>query len=137
MPKLHINPLTLFDSKQYGFSQLVVNQSGGRTFYTSGQVAVNKDQDVIGSNLFEQTRQAIINLKLALEAAGGDLSDIMSLRIYFVHAAHSDVSSIGDVLREFFGTETPPAATWIGVTSLARKKFLIEIEAMGMIDRQH
>jgi len=134
MAKLYINPPTLFNSKQYGFSHIVVSPSAGRTFYTSGQVAVNKDQELIGHNLSEQTRQVIINLTLALESVGAALSDIMSLRIYFVDAASCDISTIGNVLTEFFGTETPPAATWIGVTTLARKEFLVEIEAMGMID---
>ena len=38
MPKEIINPPELFDSLQYGFSQIVTS-SGGKTVYLSGQVA--------------------------------------------------------------------------------------------------
>ncbi len=55
------------------------------------------------------------------------------IRIYYVHKPNLDTTEIGTLLREFFGTQNPPASTWLGVSSLARPEFLIEIEANGMI----
>ena len=133
MPKTCINPPTLFNTKQYGFSQLVVSRSPGSLFCTSGQVTLDNHENVVGSDLTDQTKQVLTNIALAVQASGGDLADVMSLRIYFVQSEYLNINSIGNVLREFFGTENPPASTWIGVASLTRKDFLIEIEAMGMI----
>lgn len=43
-------------------------------------------------------------------------------------------SAIADGLKEFFPGDSPPATTWIGVSSLAVKEFLIEIEAIAVLE---
>jgi 2-iminobutanoate/2-iminopropanoate deaminase len=133
MPTEFINPAHLFYSKKYGFSQVAVSNAKGKIFNTSGQVGWNADEKIVGHDLSGQTRQALLNLKIAVEAIGGSLTDIMMIRIYYVHKPGIDTTEIGIVLREFFGTESPPASTWLGVASLARPEFLIEIEANGII----
>ncbi|MEO7989431.1 MAG: RidA family protein [Chryseolinea sp.] len=133
MALTYINPKTLFNSKQYGFSQLVVSNASGKLFYTSGQVAVDVEEKIVAKDIAGQTRQAFVNLATAIQEAGGNLKDIMMLRIYFVNNGTFKIEEIGVVLREFFGTENPPASTWVGVSSLARPEFLIEIEANGVI----
>ena len=95
---------------------------------------LNSEEEIVGQDIESQTRQALSNLKIALEAINGSLTDIMMLRIYYVHMENLDTTHLGIVLREFFGVECPPASTWLGVSSLARPEFLIEIEASGVID---
>ena len=129
----YLNPKKLFNSKKYGFSQVAVAHGVGKLFNTSGQVALNADEQIIGDDLASQTRQALLNIKVAVEEIQGSLNDIMMLRIYYVHQENINTEQIGIVLREFFGTENPPASTWLGVSSLARPEFLIEIEANGAI----
>jgi 2-iminobutanoate/2-iminopropanoate deaminase len=133
MPIQFLNPKKLFNSKQYGFSQVAVAKVPGMLFNTSGQVALNANEEIVGEDVLTQTRQALRNIKLAIEEMKGSLSDIMMLRIYYVHKDNEPIDQIGVVLREFFGTENPPASTWLGVCSLARPEFLIEIEASGII----
>jgi len=132
MPKQHLNPPSLFPSVQHGFSQIVV-ASGARTVFISGQTAWDANKKIVGRNLGEQTRQALSNVKAAVEAAGGNLRDIVSLRIYFVHQPEQNLAPVGDALREVFPTD-PPTSTWIGVSSLAVPDFLIEIEATAVLD---
>ena len=85
MPKEHINPKSLFPSVQHGFSQIVTAR-GGKTVYISGQTAWDADKQITGGkNLGEQTRQTLRNIRTAVEAAGGDLTDIVSVRIYVVN----------------------------------------------------
>ncbi len=134
MAHTYINPKNLFKSKQYGFSQLVVSNASGKLFYTSGQVAVDAEEKIVAKDIAGQTRQALNNLTIVIKEAGGNLKDIMMLRIYFVNNGTFKNEEIGVVLREFFGTENPPASTWIGIHSLARPEFLIEIEANGVIN---
>jgi len=134
MPKLHLNPETLFPSLPIGFSQIVVSQ-GGKTVYLSGQTAWDANKQIVGgTDLGEQTRQALRNIKLGVEAAGGTLADVVSLRIYIVNPKPNDTGPVGQALREFFSADKPPASTWLGVTSLARPEFLIEIEAIAVIE---
>ena len=134
MPKQHLNPDTLFPSLPIGFSQAVVSQ-GGKTVYLSGQTAWDANKQIVGGNdLGEQTRQALYNVRLGVEAAGGTLADVVSLRIYIVNPKPGDTGPVGEALREFFSADTPPASTWIGVMSLAMPEFLIEIEAIAVIE---
>lgn len=134
MSKQHLNPDTLFPSVPIGFSQGVVTQ-GGRTVYLSGQTAWDANKQIIGGNdIGEQTRQALRNVQLGVEAAGGSRYDLVSLRIYVVKPGPRDIEAVGEVLREFFSAQAPPASTWIGVTSLAVEEFLIEIEAIAVIE---
>jgi enamine deaminase RidA (YjgF/YER057c/UK114 family) len=62
------------------------------------------------------------------------LTDVVALRIYVVNYRPADASSVGGILREFFPGVNPPTSTWIGVSSLAVEDFLIETEAVAVVD---
>ena len=134
MPKEHFNPVSLFPSVQHGFSQIVTAR-GGKTVYLSGQTAWDAEKRIVGGmNLGEQTRQALRNIRIAVETAGGTLADVVSVRIYAVNYRRPDAESIGQAMRECFAGDNPPASTLIGVSSLAVEDFLIEIEAIAVIE---
>ena len=133
MLKEHINPPSLFRSLQHGFSQIVTAQ-GGKTVYISGQAAWDANKQIVGGmDLGGQTRQALRNVRTAVEAVGGTMADVVSLRIYVVNYKPEDAGVVGEALREFFPAEAPPTSTWLGVTSLAVRDFLIEIEAIAVV----
>jgi 2-iminobutanoate/2-iminopropanoate deaminase len=132
MPKEHVNPASLFPSVQHGFSQVVV-ASGAKTVFISGQTAWDKDKQIVGRNLGEQAKQALLNVNAAVEAAGGSLDDIVALRIYIVQPGQQNLEAVGRALRDRFATN-PPTSTWIGVASLAVPDFLIEIEATAVLE---
>lgn len=134
MAKKSINPDSLFASQQYGFSQIVVAQ-GNQTVYFSGQVAWDKDHNIVGENdLRAQVWQSLENLKIAVTVAGGTLEDIVAMRIYIVHNFMEDSECISEALKNFFPGKDSPAATWVGISSLARPEFLVEIEATAVLD---
>jgi enamine deaminase RidA (YjgF/YER057c/UK114 family) len=134
MPKEHINPPSLFPSQEHGFSQVVV-ASGRRTIYLSGQTAWDAERKLVGdTDLAAQARQAFRNVQIAVEAGGGHLEDVVSLRIYVVGYTPEDAQAVGGALRECFPGSALPATTWIGVVSLADPGFLIEVEAVAVID---
>ena len=134
MPKEYVNPDSLFPSVQHGFSQVIV-ASGRKIAFISGQTAWDVRKKIVGGNsLLEQARQALRNIQAAIEATGGTLKDIVSLRIYIVNYQPENAEAISIVLREFFSSTNPPATTWIGVSALAVPEFLIEIEATAMFD---
>ena len=133
MKKECLNPSTLFDSKQYGFSQIVV-ANPGQLVFISGQVAWDEECNIVGENdLAAQTQKAIDNLKLALNSVGGTLENVVMLRIYKVNYQKEDGNIISTILKKNFGTERPPASTWLSVQCLANEGFMIEIEAQAVI----
>ena len=134
MPKRYLNPPNLFQSQQYGFSQ-IVKTKGGTTVYFSGQVGWDEQRALIGEgDLAAQTRGAFENLQKAVRAAGGEMHDIVSLRIYIVNYKRELGAPISQCLLEFFPPDALPVTTWIGVQSLARPELLIEIEAVAVLE---
>ena len=134
MPKEYLNPPELFQSQQYGFSQ-IVKVSGGTTVYFSGQVGWDAQQSLTGNgDLAAQTRRAFENLQTAVQLAGGQMRDVVSLRIYVVNYRREEGQPISACLLEFFPADGLPVTTWIGVQTLARPELLIEIEAVAVFD---
>lgn len=132
MPRQSINPDTLFDSLQYGFSQITVG-TGSRLVTVSGQVGWDASEQIVGGmDLGQQTTKALENLSLAMRAAGGSLDDVLSLRIYIVESEIDNGAPIREGLQTFF-PESPPTATWIGVARLSEPEFLVEIEALAVL----
>ena len=132
MRREELNPEALFASEQYGFAQAV--KATGTTVYVSGQVAWDRKRQV-GENqdLGQQTRRALMNVEVAVQAAGGDRSNIVALRIYILDRLISQDRAVTEALLDFFPQHQLPAATFIGVASLANKDFLVEIEAVAVV----
>ena len=134
MPKEYINPPSLFRSRDHGFSQAVA-ASGTRTLYVSGQTAWDANKQLVGgADLADQARQAFRNVRTVVEASGGTIGDVVSLRIYIVDYRPEKAETVGNALRESFSGSAKPATTWIGVVSLADPGFLIEIEAIAVLE---
>ena len=133
MNKRCINPQELFNSTQYGFSQVVVTDPG-RLVFISGQVGWDEKMNMAGKgDLKVQAEKAVENLRIAIESAGGTLENIVLLRIYKVKYCKEDGPVINGVLKQYFGASCPPASTWISVDGLANEDFMIEIEAQAII----
>lgn len=134
MPKNYGNPPTLFNSRQYGFSQ-IVTAAGGTTVYLSGQVGWDASQQIVdAADLGAQARRSLANIEAALQTVGGLRDDVVSLRIYIVGEHIHNGTAVSAALRDFFHPDRLPASTWIGVAALANRDFLIEIEAVAVIE---
>jgi enamine deaminase RidA (YjgF/YER057c/UK114 family) len=123
-----LNPATL--STPPGYTH-VVEVTGGRTIYISGQVPSDKAGNVVGVGDFAaQTTQVFENLKLALTEVGATFDNVVKANMYV-----TDMSQI-QVLREirlrYYGTNAP-ASTLVEVVRLARPEFMIEIEVIALI----
>jgi enamine deaminase RidA (YjgF/YER057c/UK114 family) len=128
----HLRPDGLLHNP--AFSQLVI-ASGTRTIYTAGQVAIDERGALIGAgDLAEQTAQAMRNVGLALAAAGASYADIAKITTYVVNYKPEHRTVIGRARAPFFANRTPPASTLVGVTALALPEWLVEIEAVAVVD---
>jgi 2-iminobutanoate/2-iminopropanoate deaminase len=134
MSKTYLNPSALFPSQQYGFSQGVATV-GKATVYVSGQVGWNAAQQITNpTDLGAQTRRALENLEIAVRAAGGNRTDIVSVRLYIVGDHINNAQAVREALLGFFPAEHLPTSPWIGISALASKDFLIEIEAVAALE---
>lgn len=134
MANTKINPAGLYDAVGYGFSHASL-QAGGRTLHLAGQVAWDKDGNVVGAgDLAAQTAQALANLKAVLEEAGATPADIVRLRTYVVDHSPDKLGPVLGAIGAFYGDATPAPNTFIGVAALALPDFLVEIEATAALD---
>ena len=91
---------------------------------------------LVGEGDFEaQVEQVFKNLKLALEAAGATMADIVKLNTYLVaEVSQDDLPKMRAVRDRYMNKDKPPASTLVVVSRLARPGWLIEIEAVAAID---
>ncbi|EJR91863.1 hypothetical protein IKE_06345 [Bacillus cereus VD196] len=133
MPRQTIQPPELFSSKPWGFAQVVISEPG-RLVTVAGQVAWNATGQMNAEGLEGQFRQTLKQVIIAVEATGGTADDIQILRLYIPNfQSGSDANLIAKILTETFGTENPPASSWIGVQALAQPEYLIEVEAIAVV----
>src|SRR2546423_5636336 len=113
----------------------VVVASGARTIYIAGQVSTDEEGRVVGEgDLAAQTTQVMHNIGLALKAAGASYANIVKITTFVVGYRPELRPIIGKARAAFFEGMEPPASTLVGVTALAAPEWLIEIEAVAVVD---
>ena len=112
-----------------GFSQTVVVKTGNfKTLYISGQIGD-------GANLEAQTITTFQNLEKQLQNCNATFKDVVKMNTYIVNFnPEADLPIFRKVRKQFLGNENYPASTLVGVESLGRKEWLIEIEAIAVIE---
>ena len=124
------NPDGLF--KPTTFSQIAIGE-GDQIVFISGQTARDANAQIVGvGDVRKQTQKALDNLRIAVEAAGGSISDIAKITTYIVNLQPDDRIWIGQLVKAHF--PKPPAHTLIGISALAAPELLVEIEAMAVLD---
>jgi enamine deaminase RidA (YjgF/YER057c/UK114 family) len=136
MEKEFINPQALPNWEQ-SFTQVVTVSPvrPTKTVYVSGQVAVDQEQNLIGEgDLAAQAMQAFQNLETALAAGGATTADVVKLNIYVKDYKPENAAPVGEALRRYFPHKQLPASTWLGVQALAKEGFLIEVDAVAIVE---
>ena len=128
MPREIIQPDGLWDPRPR-FAQVV---RAGKQVYVAGQTSVDGDGNLVGKGEIEvQARQVFQNLRRCLEAAGADFDHVVKLNIYSTDLdAHREV--ITRLRREYF--REPVASTTVQVSRLVHPDWLVEVEAIAVLD---
>ena len=130
MKKSYRNPPGSPTPKSYHH---VVSTEGGRMIFLSGQVAFDCDRQIVGKDdVVAQTRQAMQNLKAAVETGGGEISDIVQITTHVVNYDPSQLDEITGSIAEFFKPECLPTNTLVGIESLSTEGLLIEIGGIAV-----
>ncbi len=128
----HIRPDGLAN---YGSFTQVVAASGSKTIYISGQVAWDASGVTVGVGDFAaQAKKAFENLAVALEAAGATPADVAKTNVYIVNYEPEMGRALNDARKAVWAGATAPASTLIGVQALAAPEFMIEVEAIAVLD---
>lgn len=104
----------------------------GNTLYIAGQVSQDVEGNVVGKGDFEaQARQVFANLKHILEEAGGSPQNIVKMTTFLTH--YNYVETYRSVRNEYFSEPFPPNTLLI-IESLALPAYMIEVEAVAVLD---
>ncbi len=113
------------------FSQANVVEAQGRIVFISGMTAKRADGTIAGvGDLEAQTRQMCENVKAAIEAAGGAMTDICRVDDYVKDMSGFEI--IHRVRRAYF-PDPPPASTMVAVSGFTHPDYLIEMAAIAVI----
>jgi reactive intermediate/imine deaminase len=125
----HLNPKGLATPTGYTH---VVAPVRGRMVFIAGQVAADASGQVVGKGDFRaQAQQVYANLKTAVEAAGATMADVAKINMYVTDL--SQIAAMREIRQQYF-TGNPPASTLVQVVALARPEYLIEIEAIAVVE---
>jgi enamine deaminase RidA (YjgF/YER057c/UK114 family) len=133
MRRQNIQPETLSKRVVNGhvlYSHVVVVE-GKRTIFISGQLARDRHGNAVGKgDMRAQLRQVGENIKAALEAAGATLDDLVKTTTYVTDI--EEYFKHVDVRMEYF--RALPTSTTVEVRRLAHVDFLVEVEAIAVVD---
>lgn len=112
---------------------------GSKLIFMAGQVAVDASGVVVGAgDLTAQAEQCYLNVATSLAAVGASFDDVVKLTVYLVDWTPDKMGRfIEGVARASakLGIAAPlPPLTGIGVAALAEPDFLIEVEAIAVVD---
>jgi len=120
---------SVHETKDRGYSHVA---KAGKTLYIAGQVARDVQGRLVGKGDFDaQARQVFTNLKNILQEAGGGLKNIVKSTTILTH--YGNFESYKRIRNEFFGEIMPPNTLMI-IESLASPDFMIEVEAIAVLD---
>lgn len=126
----YIDPPEL--SKPHGYSHVVAVPAGGRTLYLSGQIALDKDGNLVGKDDFQaQAEQVFANIDKALKASGASFKDVVRLDFYLTDA--SKAPALRTVRDKYIDTAHPPASALVEVKRLVRDDLLLEVQATAVV----
>jgi 2-iminobutanoate/2-iminopropanoate deaminase len=118
-----------YNERSEGFSQTVTVTTGNfKTLYISGQIGSGEDLEA-------QTHSTFKNLEKQLQQCNATFKDVVKMNTYIVNfKPEIDLPIFRKIRKEFLGTENYPASTLVGIESLGKKEWLIEIEAIAVIE---
>lgn len=128
----HLNPATLH--RNPAFSQAIAIEGAHRTIYAGGQYAVDVEGNVSGrGDVAAQATQVARNLQAVLAAADATTDDIVKLTIYLVEPNSAFPAYVA--FQQVWGAPAePPTISVLYVSGLFHPDFLLEVEAVAVVD---
>jgi 2-iminobutanoate/2-iminopropanoate deaminase len=131
MTTKRIQPERLFQRALKGhtlYSHVVI-ASGQSLVFIAGQLSRDKEGNIVGKgNMAAQIRQVGENLRIALEAAGLGLTDLVKTTTYVTDI--DEFFKHPEIRAEIFG-QSLPTSTTVEVHRLSHPDLMVEVEAVA------
>lgn len=115
----------LFDARPLGYVQCV---TGGDLVFVAGQGGLDERLRLVSPEFGPQARQALVNVRRALEAAGACPHDITAVTLYLTDMG--DLRAFGAIKQEVLG-DIQATSTAVAVSALALAGMLVEVTVMA------
>jgi enamine deaminase RidA (YjgF/YER057c/UK114 family) len=126
-----INPEDLHTPESYTH---VIAATGSRLVFVAGQAADDAQGNLVGpGDLAAQAHQAFANVGRSLAAARARPEQVTKITIYVVGHRPEYLPIISEARIAVFGDHKPTDAL-VGVETLAEPGYLIEVEAIAVVD---
>ncbi|MDF2670056.1 MAG: yabJ [Paenibacillus sp.] len=99
----------------------------GGLIFTSGQIPLNTEGQLVDGGIAEQTHQVFRNLFAVLEGAGASFQDVLKATVFLKDMSQFGV--VNEIYASYFG-EHKPARSTVEVARLP-KDVLVEIELIA------
>ena len=109
------------------YSQAIV--ANGMVF-TSGQIALNPQGEIVCDDVEGQTKQVLTNLKAVLEEAGSSLDKVVKTTIFL--SDMNDFKAVNEVYATFFDSHKPARST-VAVKTLPLN-VKVEIDCIALVE---
>ncbi|CEH27785.1 hypothetical protein AM501_18210 [Aneurinibacillus migulanus] len=103
----------------------------GNFLYTSGQIPLTPEGELVTGDIVAQTHQVFANLKAVLTAANATLDDVVKVTVFVKDI--NDFGAINEIYGQYFG-EHRPARSLVEVARLP-KDVSLEIELVAALER--
>lgn len=98
-------------------------------FYSSGQIPLTAEGELLQGDVKEQTHQVFKNLKAVLNEAGASLETVVKATVFIKNM--DEFAAVNEVYGEYFSTHKP-ARSCVEVARLP-KDVLVEIEVIALV----
>jgi len=128
---MHLNPDSLPVPSGYSHG---ISVPAGQLLFIAGQIAVNKDNQIVSDDLVEQFDQALANVLAVLSAGGGKPENVTRMVIYVTdkNEYRNQRQEIGKRYQKYMGKHYP-AMVLVQVAALLEDAAKVEIEAIAVI----
>ncbi|MFJ8929588.1 MULTISPECIES: RidA family protein [unclassified Streptomyces] len=121
----------LSDVAEYAYAATAPAEA--RLVFLAGSCPLDKDGSTVAvGDHAGQAAQCVANMRLALDAAGAGLEDVISTRVLVAATRQEDLVKAWEVVRDAFGDHDVPS-TLMGVTVLGYADQLVEVEAVAAV----
>lgn len=131
MPLQCINPPDIPTPET--FTHVIV-ATGTRLVFIAGQVSEDARGNLVGAgDMAAQARQAFASIGRALAAAGARPEQVTKLGIFVANCKREHLAQIEAGRVALFG-DHKPADRLAGVAALSRPDYMLEVDAMAVVD---
>jgi enamine deaminase RidA (YjgF/YER057c/UK114 family) len=126
-----IRSTDLADRAPYAYAAVAHDVT--RLVFTAGACPLDDSGETVAvGDVAGQAEQVMANLRTALAAAGGNLTDVVKTTVYVASSRRADLVAAWDVVSRHFGDHDAPS-TLLGVAVLGYRDQLVEVEAVAAL----